>query len=62
MKSKTQTQEHTLSKETISKINKECPYEQGIFLQPYGISDDVAGKGFCVLTIRSITTQQEWEI
>lgn len=26
-----------MTKEQIEKINKECPYEQGIFVEPYGI-------------------------
>jgi len=26
-----------LSEEQIQKINKECPYEQGVFYQPYGV-------------------------
>ena len=30
-----------LSKEQIDEINSEVPYEQGIFLQPYGIPVDV---------------------
>lgn len=30
-----------MDKETIEKINAKCPYGQGIFLQPYGIPDDI---------------------
>jgi len=30
-----------LSQEQIEAINKECPYDQGVFFQPYGIPTDV---------------------
>ena len=30
-----------LTKEQIEKINKECPYEQGIFTEPYGIPNHI---------------------
>jgi hypothetical protein len=30
-----------LTKEQLEEINKKCPYDQGIFLQPYGIPVDV---------------------
>ena len=30
-----------MTQELIDKINKECPYEQGIFFQPTGISTNV---------------------
>jgi hypothetical protein len=30
-----------LTQEQIDKINSQCPYEQGIFIQPYGIPTDI---------------------
>lgn len=32
-----------LTQEQIQKINKECPYDQGIFNEPFGIPNNVKG-------------------
>ena len=30
-----------MNKELIEKINKQCPYQQGIFFQPFGVPDSI---------------------
>jgi hypothetical protein len=34
---KNSNKKNDMDKETIKKINDKCPYEQGIFVEPYGI-------------------------
>jgi len=32
-----------LTKEQVEEINKECPYGQGVFREPFGIPNDIKG-------------------